>query len=257
MTSRVLVNDKPTTHQNSVRDECVEPQNSQAVAKPQQRITIVMFSGGIDSTYTLVKLLRETDDVLLVHHINFVNIERRYEVEADRCRRIVDICRRIYRTFQYTESTLDHRAFQFFGFDMIAVGFEGGLVAHSNRVRTSRMPDRWTIGNCSEELTPEYVAAAGSSPSRWQHVLACLAANCFPHQPPTYFNEPVVTKREEIDYLPPEIRALTWTCRAPVFVSGEPAECGICLTCKLMTSIGVKRTVPGVLIFDDRQQVPT
>ncbi|MEQ1612360.1 MAG: hypothetical protein ABL904_06375, partial [Hyphomicrobiaceae bacterium] len=116
-------------------------------AKPA---TIIMFSGGVDSTYTLLKQLRESQDELLVHHINFINRERRHEIEADRCRQIVEICQRQYRPFQYSESTLDHRSFQFFGYDMIAVGFEAGLVAHSHLMRTGRMPERWTIGNCVE-----------------------------------------------------------------------------------------------------------
>ena len=36
---------------------------------------LVMFSGGIDSTHSLVELLRETDDEVLVHHIHLVNVD--------------------------------------------------------------------------------------------------------------------------------------------------------------------------------------
>jgi 7-cyano-7-deazaguanine synthase in queuosine biosynthesis len=39
--------------------------------------TLVMFSGGLDSTAMLVKLLEESADELRVHHVRMVNKERR------------------------------------------------------------------------------------------------------------------------------------------------------------------------------------
>ena len=69
------------------------------------------------------------------------------------------------------------------------------------------MPDRWTVGSCTEE---------GGDPARWQHVLACMAANSFPYDPPDYFDVPIVSKAEEMAYLPPALLDLVWTCRRPV-----------------------------------------
>ena len=43
--------------------------------------TLVMFSGGIDSTAMLVKLLAEGSDELRVHHIRMVNREQRHFAE--------------------------------------------------------------------------------------------------------------------------------------------------------------------------------
>ena len=166
--------------------------------------TLVMLSGGIDSVYALWKVLTETDDDVLAHHINFVNSERRHVIEAQRCRKIVDYLRCRVRDFEYTESTLDHRNYAFFGYDMVAVGFEAGLVAQSYLFRKSRPVDRWTAGACVEEGT--------AMQGRWPHVLACCAANCFPHEAPAYLQLPEVTKQEEVDRLPRDLLELTWGC---------------------------------------------
>ncbi len=191
--------------------------------------TLVMLSGGIDSVYALWRILTETDDEVLAHHINFVNSERRHVVEAQRCRKIVDYLRRRVRDFEYTESTLDHRSYAFFGYDMIAVGFEAGLAAQSYLFRKSRPVDRWTVGVCVEEGI--------SMQGRWPHVVACCAANSYPHEAPAYLELPEVTKREEIDGLPKDLLELTWGCRRPVASESGYQACGVCKTCRLLESI--------------------
>lgn len=194
----------------------------------EKRTIVVMLSGGIDSLYTLAKLLAETEHALLVHHLHLLNAEGRHGIEGERCREIVAYCRRHYRDFAYTESLLDHRAFSFFGFDMVAVGFEAGLVAHSHFRDRGRMPDHWAIGHCAEET---------SHPERFRHVEACLAANCWPQRPPSYLALPVVSKRAELAYLPPALRELAWSCRTPLEAAGRAVACGRCRTCRLMADL--------------------
>ncbi len=198
------------------------------MVRPKRLTTLVMLSGGIDSIYRLVKLLDETDDDVLVHHIHLVNQEGRHKVEAERVRKIVKWCESKYRKVKYSESGVDHRGFLFFGYDMVTVGFEAGIVSHSFFAAHNRMPDRWMIGACTEE--PRWL-------ERWEHVKACLAANCFPQDPPEYFAFPTVTKLEEVRYLPAELVEMAWTCRTPVVVDGEYTECGKCQTCELMIKV--------------------
>ena len=202
---------------------------SKPAAPARKRSTLVMLSGGIDSVYVLWKLLTESDDEIIAHHINFVNNERRHVIEAQRCRQIVSYLRRSLRPFEYTESTLDHRAYAFFGYDMVAVGFEAGLAAHSHLFRKNRPIDRWTFGACVEEE----IGVQG----RWPHVLACCAANCFPHEAPEFFALPTVTKQEEVHSLPPDLVNLSWGCRRPVMTESGYRACGICKTCKLLRSV--------------------
>ena len=203
----------------------IEQQDKRILIKRRPRTTIVMFSGGIDSTYTLVKLLKETDDEILAHHIHLVNPERRWKAEAEACHRIFERCRTEFRDFQYSESLVDHRGLSWFGYDMVTVGFEAGLVAHSYFQKHGRMPDRWANGKCVEE---------GYNNERFRHVKACVSANTWPHPPPEPFIWTPVTKREQMIYLGPELTAECWTCRRPNETADGLVACGSCRTCKLV-----------------------
>lgn len=191
-------------------------------ADEKQRITLMMLSGGFDSTYFLYKLLTETDDFIVAHHINLVNPERRHEEELKACRAIVAWLRAHTRPFEYGESTIGHENLHVFGFDMISVGFEAGIVARSIYSGYGRMPDRWMLASCTEE---------GGNPERWVHVENCVAANCYPAPPPPFDSLRVVTKAEEIAFLPAELRERVWYCRRPIHEGAERRVCGECKTC--------------------------
>ena len=198
-----------------------------------KRATLVMFSSGIDSTYTLLKLLQETADDIYAHHIHMVNPEGRHAVEADRARKIITWCNANIRKVKYSESTIDHRGLRWFGYDIMAVGFEAGVVAHSFMIARGRKLDRWTIGTCLEE---------GHWEERFTHVLNCCAASSFPHPPPDFFLLPLIPKAEEMAYLPRDVLDLCWTCRRPVKQpDGSVAECGTCQTCLVMNDIRHKQ----------------
>ncbi|MEM7652201.1 MAG: hypothetical protein AAF220_03375 [Pseudomonadota bacterium] len=200
-------------------------QGHQVVRPPpeeRQKITLMMLSGGFDSVYFLYKLLTETEDYIFAHHINLVNPEGRHREEQKACRAIVDWLRANVRQFEYGETTIMHEGLPVFGYDMVSVGFEAGVISHSIFGSFGRMPDRWIVGTCTEE---------GSNPERWVHVENCVAANCFPQKPPPFDSLPIVTKAEEIAALPPELRNLVWYCRRPVRDGDISRPCGKCTTC--------------------------
>ena len=203
-------------------------------AQDESRSSLVMFSSGIDSAYTLVKLLTETNHRVLVHHIHLINDEGRYEIESERARAIIEACRKRYRPFFYSESGIDHRKFPFFGFDIVSVGFEAGVVAHSYLLDRKEKLGGWTIGTCLEE---------GHREDRFQFVKACCAANCFPYPAPPFFMLPLVSKKAETKALPEEILELCWTCRRPVKTEKGFRECGECQTCQLMQEIREEKDV--------------
>ncbi len=192
-----------------------------------RRSTLVMVSGGVDSVWTLMRLLRDTDDEIFAHHVHFINEEGRHEAEAAACRALVPELRKI-RPFQWSETAIDHRNMRWFGFDIMGVGFEAGICAHSFHRARGRPMDRWTIGTCAEE---------GHDAARFVHVEAALAANCYPNPAPPFFLLPPVPKAQEIAELGPLAR-LCWTCRRPLRREGGWAECGACKTCKLMAEAG-------------------
>lgn len=191
-------------------------------------VTLIMLSGGVDSTYQLVKFLRETDDDIVVHHVHIINAERRHVVEAQRCELIVNFCCQKYRRVFYAQTAVDRRGMPFFGFDMVTIGFEAGIAAHSYFLAHGRPVTRWVAGSCEEE---------GGNPDRLPHVINAVAANCFPTQPPVMHRPEPIRKVDEFRYLDPELRSLVWTCRTPVWTDNGFTECGVCHTCKLMTEV--------------------
>ena len=195
-----------------------------------RRRTLVMLSGGLDSTYVLCRLLAETDDEIVAHHIAMMNVEGRWQVEAERVPLILHAARRIWeRDVPLTCSRVDRRGLDFYGIDMMTVGFEAGLAAMAWAWRgDGRLPDRWTIGTCAEE---------GHNERRFVHVAACCRANCWPNEPPRFeLLLPLKTKAEQLAWLPPEIAALTWSCRRPQLSPDAAGRrrwlaCGECQTC--------------------------
>jgi len=202
-----------------------------AVSASRRKTTLVTFSGGIDSTYLLWKLLTTTNDQLLVHHINIWNDEDRTRAEQIVARRIVRYLSREYRQVSYGETGVEHHNLPWFGYDMTAVGFEVGLVANGFRMDMNRAVDRWAMGSCLEE--------DGWS-QRWDHVKACVAASCFPHEAPPYFSLPIIEKAEQIAQMPAELVDMTWYCRNPLITRSGFVNCKVCNTCNLVVEATAK-----------------
>src|ERR671919_1151716 len=91
--------------------------------------TLVMFSGGLDSTAMLVKLLAESAEELRVHHIRMVNREKRHLAEQRAVEAIVAYCRRHYRPFRYSESGLEFEALEAIPIDYLSIAFVACQVA--------------------------------------------------------------------------------------------------------------------------------
>lgn len=179
--------------------------------------SLVMLSGGIDSTYYLAKVLQETDQPVHAHHIHLVNHEGRHEVEAQSCKKIVEFCRTNYRWFDYSESTTIRHA-EGLGADIMTVALEAGIVASNMRP----FPKWWMVGDCLEDRDNSLYG-----PTRRGHIEAVMAAACFPNKAPIYKVFQVKPKKELMAYLGPELTALCWGCRTPL--DGKP--CGECRTC--------------------------
>src|SRR4029453_1849038 len=91
---------------------------------------IVMWSGGIDSTFKLAYLLKETDYQVHAHHVHLVNREGRDKMERAACLALRSKLK-VLRAFAYTESSIDHSHHDRIPFDMAIVAFEAGVVARS------------------------------------------------------------------------------------------------------------------------------
>lgn len=199
--------------------------------------TLIMLSGGLDSLYVLHEALTRSDDVLWVHHVNLVNREQRHRAEALACARIVAWCTANLRPFRYTESTIDHSAFELFGRDLLMVAFEAGVVAQNAHALWKRGFDRWMLGYCQEEADELVNGVPAASTARRGLTETCIATSAAPLIAPPLHSRPLLPKRAQLDALPAELAALAWTCRRPIWREDTPAECGSCKTCKLMRGI--------------------
>jgi len=192
---------------------------------PRVMTTLVMFSGGLDSTAMLLKLLAETQDELRVHHIRMANREARAAAEQTAVERIVGWCRERYRPFRYSESALDFTALEAIPIDYLSIAFVACQVAidtpRCNRVAVASLARDTDIENRS---------------ARQRRVFDVMY-ECYRYrqlgEPDMQWIYPVyhATKRELAAALPRELLEMTWSCRRPVRAPQGLRPCGACKAC--------------------------
>ena len=187
--------------------------------------TLVMFSGGLDSTAMLVKLLEETPEELRVHHIRLANRESRADAEQAAVERIVAWCRKRYRPFRYSESALDFTALEAIPIDYVCIAFVASQVAidtpRCNRVAVAALSRDTDIENRSARQRRVFEA-----------LYDCYRARKL-GEPQVEWIYPVYheTKQALAARLPRELVELTWSCRRPVREAGGFRPCGVCKAC--------------------------
>jgi len=200
-----------------------------------------MFSGGVDSTGVLWKLLSSDDYKdwhIHVHHINIVSQEDRHIAEGYAVDNILKKIRNDYdfRLFDYTESTIDTSflrkpLFKNFMFDTDALAFVGAQMCLGNRTI------RYIVTGRSK--TDEEESSSHFRINKSRDVFnACLDGYPEDLEFPTY--NPILihlSKSEIWDMLPEDIRVLTHWCRRPSYFDDNVIPCGKCNTCKQMNEI--------------------
>jgi 7-cyano-7-deazaguanine synthase in queuosine biosynthesis len=187
--------------------------------------TLAMFSGGLDSTAMLVKLLTESDEELRVHHIRMANREGREDAEQSAVERIVAYCRDHYRAFRYSESGLDFRALEAIPIDYLSIAFVACQVAidtpRCNRVAVASLSRDTDIENRSARQRRVFDA-----------MYECYRARKL-GEPAVEWIYPVyrATKAELAAWLPKDLVTLTWSCRRPVREGPGWRPCGACKAC--------------------------
>ena len=187
---------------------------------PRVMTTLVMFSGGLDSTAMLLKLLAETQDELRVHHIRMANREARAAAEQTAVERIVGWCRERYRPFRYSESALDFTALEAIPIDYLSIAFVACQVAIDtpgcNRIAVAALSRDTDIENRSARQRRVFDA-----------LYDCYRARKL-GEPRVDWIYPVyhATKRELAARLPRELLELTWSCRRPVREGAAWRACG-------------------------------
>lgn len=182
-----------------------------------------MFSGGIDSTAMLVKLLTEGTDELRVHHIHMHNREMRAEAERRAVDGILAYLKNNYRAFRYSESGLDFRALEAIPIDYLSIAFVACQVA----IDTPRCT-RIAVGALAADTDIENRSARQRRV--FDAMYECYRARKL-GEPRVEWIYPVygLPKVEIAAALPRELLDLTWSCRRPV---GGSRPCLVCKACK-------------------------
>lgn len=197
--------------------------------KQKPGITLVMLSGGIDSTAALWHVLNRPEEYgqVHVHHVHIQNIEARWRAEAEAVKAVLSYMQEHSPTkFTFSESTIStpHLGRHFL-YDTEVTGFITGYM-------TSRDPriNKVIFGATGTDFARGVSAAVGRGkrvhnafhPNEEDHSKAIKE---YPHSD--------LTKEEVYKTLPKELAVLTWSCRTPHYADGKPIECGRCKTCIL------------------------
>jgi 7-cyano-7-deazaguanine synthase in queuosine biosynthesis len=185
--------------------------------------TLVMFSGGLDSTAMLVKLLGETADELRVHHIRMVNKEGRDSAEQRAVESILRYLRTRYRPFRYSESALNFTGLEAIPIDYLSIAFVACQVAIDtagcNRIAVGSLATDTDIVNRTERQKRVF-----------EEMYGCYRARKL-GEPRVDWIFPVydTPKAALAAALPHELLDLTWSCRRPV---DGLRPCMTCKACK-------------------------
>jgi len=221
-----------------------------------RRRMLVTWSGGLDSTYGLVRVLRETDDEVYVHHIHrFAPHDDKSDpaqscrYEADAVGKMLPIIRERYRDFAYSESLVDNTAFPQFAPDATTVLLLAGCMAK----RLGFGPEDRILDVMNSDEDGDWGAASMSGILLRMNSLNILKlVSRSEAVPPLYTYDGIPTKAEEVAYLPRELVELNASCRAPRLVDGAWQNCGICRKCRSFARIGV--ALPGDAEDADRRR---
>ncbi len=190
-----------------------------------------MYSGGLDSTAMLVKLLAGTSEELHVHHIRMENRELRAPAEQAAVEGILAFCRTRHRPFRTSESGLEFSQLEAIPIDYLSIAFVACQVAIDTPGCT-----RVAVGSLARDT--DIVNRSARQRRVFETLYECYRARKL-GEPEVRWVYPVYdcSKTEIAALIPPEIRDLAWSCRRPVAVSGGYKPCGTCKACLARTTI--------------------
>lgn len=201
--------------------------------KKSKKTILVMFSGGLDSTYMLYHYLKNTDYAVHVHHISLrYPSEPRWQEEDVSSRKIVELCRKI-RSFEYSESRVDIGFYKYVGRDSDTQLLMASKVAPNLKGevhlalgwQSSDHQDDLLNGRAQSQVTEKLWDALCESMDKPfnQNISRVIL---FP------LIEMKLKKKQMITMLPRELLQMTWSCRRPIkSKEGVSRPCGKCHPC--------------------------
>jgi 7-cyano-7-deazaguanine synthase in queuosine biosynthesis len=184
--------------------------------------TLIMFSGGLDSTGVFWKLINESETIH-VHHMYLVNKEGRAKAENKAVKDIVEYMNKI-RRFGFSESYHEYPCYNNnFIWDSDIFSFMAGSICLS--FKTIK---RVAIGTTASDLSP----SLSKRIERANKIFDAFETSAEKVHPMIGMK-----KKQIYEMLPPNLRILTWSCRKPIYEGDDIKRCGNCKTCKQMSAI--------------------
>jgi len=217
--------------------------------------TLLMLSGGIDSTATLLWMLDNTDDNIEVHHINLINRTNRYKSEKIAVYNILNWFEINKRKFEYTESTIDLGMNGWIPYDRLIYTFIGGCKVMG--INKTNKLDRFVGGDIklynNSESSQSFRKYNRKKCKELLDMVSGFRYDRYTENSPNFTENGGVyytplknwTKEEVIAYLPEDLLSLCWYCRTPLTGHGK---CGTCVSC-----MAVKRAT-GQLTLEEIKQ---
>jgi len=209
-----------------------------------QRITrsLLLFSGGIDSTYSLVRLLGETRDLVYVHHVHFIDPTHQasridFETIAPQVREPLAWMREQMRDFEYSQSLIDVSMFATRARENTSLMFFAAQAAMNYGFSPF---DRILLG-VNADTDPGW--NPDSPVYAWRRTLLVRMLRSVwecDEVPYLYFWNPRPSKRAMLESLPEELARRTFSCSAPVPDPEHPSgqsPCGVCPKCQWRAQI--------------------
>lgn len=199
----------------------------------KEQAILLMFSGGLDSTAVFYKLLTEPEHSeykIQVHHMDLINVENRWRAESIAVKKIIEEISS-YGDFTYTSSTHEYLKLHRIVPDMYWYRFMAGMLVHNDHsIKKIAVGRTKEDTESSRNLYPENVRQADM-------LYNSVISNC--KNVSTEFIFPVIhmSKQQIWDFLPPNIRDLTWSCRFPIYTSSGLIPCEDCIACNALAKI--------------------
>lgn len=199
---------------------------------------LCMFSGGLDSTGVLHKLMTEkpfTDLNLIVHHVILQNRENRALAEMGAVEKILGYYQQNMpdRNYTYTQSVFNTEGFaplrgNRFPFDMDVCAFTASNIA------VIRKDIRYiAMGRTKTDIVSGASSDFNQRMERAQTIFKAVYSLEKEPLPQYVFPVKDMTKQDIWNYLPDTVRSASWYCRRPVYQKDKTAKpCEKCPTCK-------------------------
>ncbi|NJO65383.1 MAG: hypothetical protein HC836_47005 [Richelia sp. RM2_1_2] len=191
---------------------------------------LLFFSGGIDSTAVLYKMLQDepTAEIDVVHLV-LKNQENRWEQELVACRNIVDWFKHQGHTFNYVEQVFEYTiSSNSFPYDTSVVGF---YAAHLIQSKSYDYVTSGVVASDDQTWQGQFRTSVRTS------IYFSTALSISPCKPIVAWKYPLIgmTKKEIIkNFLPKDLLELTFSCRAPL---QDSTPCGSCVACNEINEI--------------------